>query len=333
MSSALATVDRASWGSCSNCYCDLPDGGDLCDGCSMPRQCSGCHVEIDGPATQCATCYAHDRSEAKNEIATRLLPAELVAVYQQAERDIRQGFALVSGAMERINAAFTLGKHSGISIHGHRSREINFETPDENLKEIRRALWHTMVERLELRRMMSVKAWQELEKEIDKGEVPDLTEEAIAAMVKQFSDSAPSMLEQAVLEVFDFLRPPHSEYKRNSEYEVPRRVALTWVIDTWYTKAFASKGLRPRHQCEQQLTALENVFQALDGRGSVSKGNVSNLSEAIRKTQRGESGRTEYFEFRGYHNGALHLTFRREDLLQKLNAIAGGARLRSGAAQ
>lgn len=330
---ALATVDTSTWGSCSNCYCDLPDGGDLCDGCSMPRQCSGCHVMIDGPASQCAACYAYDRSEAKNEIATRLLPAELVAVYQQAERDIRQGFALVSGAMERLNAAFTLGKHSGVSIHGHRNREVNFETPDENLKEIRRSLWHTMVERLEIRRMMSVKAWEELQKEIDKGDVPDLTEESIAAMVKQFSDRAPAMLEQAVAEVFDFLRPPGSKYKRNSEFEVPRRVALWWVIDTWYTKAFASEGLRPRHQVEQQLTALENVFSALDGRGSVSKGNVSNLSEAIRKTKRGELGRTEYFEFRGFNNGALHLTFVREDLLRKLNAIAGGMRLRTKGAE
>lgn len=230
--------------------------------------------------------------------------------------------------MEALNAAFTLDKPSGIGIQGHGHTYINFDKPEERLKEVRRALWHTMVERLEVRRMMSVKAWKELTEQIDKGEVPELTEEAIAAMVKQFSDAAPAMLEQAVAEVFDFLRPPHSEYKRNSEYEVPRRVALTWVIDTWHTKTFPSKFLVPRHQCEQQLTALENVFSNLDGKGSTSKGYVSNLSEAIRKTKRGDLGETEYFSFRGYNNGALHLEFLRQDLLERFNRVAGGARLR-----
>jgi hypothetical protein len=294
---------------------------------SEQPECSECYKTIgadDGGL--CEACRKFARSG--NQLAGRMTPAELVAIYQQAERDVRQGFGLVAGAMESINAAFTLDKPSGIGIQRGSSEYVRFDNPDSHLKEVRRALWHTMVERLEVRRLMSVKAWAELNQQIDKGEVPELTEEAIAAMVKQFSDAAPAMLEQAVAEVFDFLRPPHSDYKRNSEYEVPRRVALTWVIDTWHTKTFPSKCLVPRYQCEQQLTALENVFQSIDGRGSVSKGHISNLSEAIRKTARGALGQTEYFSFRGYNNGALHLEFLREDLLWKFNQIAGGARLR-----
>jgi hypothetical protein len=293
-------------------------------------ECSECHEPITADDQGlCFDCRKAKRTEEGDQLAARLGPAELVAVYQQAERDIRQGFALVANAMDAINAAFTLDKPSGIGIQKSSSEYVRFDNPGWHLKEVRRALWHTMVERLEIRRLMSVKAWTELQKEIDKGEVPELTEEAIAAMVKQFSDAAPAMLEQAVAEVFDFLRPPHSEYKRNSEYEVPRRVALTWVIDTWYTKTFPSKFLQPRHQCEQQLTALENVFSSLDGKGSTGKGYVSKLSEAIRQTKRGALGQTEYFAFRGFNNGALHLEFLRLDLLLRFNQIAGGARLRA----
>jgi len=269
-----------------------------------------------------------DDDAATRRLTVRLSPAQLVAVYRQAERDIKQGFALIDGAEDALNAAFTLDGVSGVSVQGHSNTYLDFSKPETRLKEVRRSLWHTMVERLEIRRLMSIKAWKELNEQIDKGEAPELTEEAIAAMVRQFSEAAPAMLEQAVCEVFDFLRPPNSEYKRNSEYEVPRRVALTWVIDTWYIKAFASQGMRPRHECEQQLSALENVFSSLDGQGSVSKGHVSNLSEAIRKTKRGELGKTEYFAFRGFNNGALHLEFLRIDLLGRFNRIAGGARLR-----
>lgn len=290
--------------------------------------CADCGCSATGDDNLCNSCRAYGRSQAKDQLTQRLMPSELVAIYQQADRDVRQGFALIAGATDRLNAAFTLDRSSGVSVQDSREN-INFREPDKCLKEVRRQLWHTMVERLELRRLMSVKAWTELQKDIDKGEVPELTEEAIAAMVKQFSDAAPAMLEQAVAEVFDFLRPPNSGYVRNSEYEVPRRVALTWVIDTWYTKTFPSKFLQPRHQCEQQLTALENVFSNLDGQGSVSKGYVSKLSEEIRKTKRGALGKTEYFAFRGFNNGALHLEFLREDLLLRFNQIAGGVRLRS----
>lgn len=296
---------------------------------SDESECSECHEAIvPADAGMCEFCRSQKRSEDGDQLTKRMVPAELVSVYRQADSDIHQGFALVEQAMARINAAFTLDKPSGIGIQRGSSEYVRFDNPESHLKEVRRQLWHTLVERLEIRRFMSVAAWKELNHEIDKGEVPDLTEEAIGAMVKQFSERAPAMLEQAVVEVFDFLRPPRSEYKRNSEYEVPRRVALTWVIDTWYTKTFPSKFLQPRHQCEQQLTALENVFSSLDGRGATNKGHVRRLSEAIRKTKRGALGETEYFAFRGFNNGALHLTFLREDLLLKLNQIAGGSRLR-----
>ncbi len=319
-------------GACANCGQDLPDGGNVCDACSMPWSCADCGKPTEPHQRTCVVCHAYARSQEGNQIAPRLVPAELVAVYEKADSDIRQGFALVEQAMDRINAAFTLDKPSGICVQ-RGSEYVRFGDPESHLKEVRRAIWHTMVERLEIRRFMSVAAWEELQREIDKGEVPELTEEAILAMAKQFSDRAPAMLEQAVAEVFDFLRPPHSEYKRNSEFEVPRRVALTWVIDTWYTKTFPSKFLQPRHQCEQKLTALENVFSSLDGKGSTTKSHVSQLSEAIRKTKRGALGQTDYFAFRGFNNGALHLEFRRSDLLLRFNQIAGGSRLRAKAAE
>lgn len=258
-----------------------------------------------------------------------MTPAALVASWVQASRDIRAGFALIDEATERLNLAYTEGGNRAVGIQTH-AEYVRWSEPEYHLTGMRRELWRVLVERLEIRRFMSVKAWEELTKEIAKGECPDITEEAVSAMVAQFSDRASAMLEDAVCEVFNVLRPPNSRYTRNSEYEVPRRVALTWILDSWHAKSFGASPLRPRYESEQTLTALENVFTSLDGKGSVTKGHVSALSEAIRRTMRGELGATEYFEFRGYANGALHLTFLRADLLARFNQIAGGKRLRSG---
>lgn len=60
---------------------------------------------------------------------------------------------------------------------------------------------------------------------------------------------------------------------------------------------------------------------------------VTSMCEAWRaskaKTTFAEGkGETEYFRFKCYHNGNLHLEFKRPDLVQKINAIVGGLTLK-----
>lgn len=293
-------------------------------------QCSECHEPIALADTGiCSDCLRQQRSEEGDQLTKKLSIPDLVAVYERSEADIRAGFALVARAQQALNDAFTLDSNHGIAIQNHRD-QIHFDDPERNLKLVRQSIWRTLVERLELRRFMSISAWTELQKQLDQTDaVPEITEATIAAMAEQFSSRMPEMLEAAVAEVFNYLRPPGSRYKRNSEFEVPKRVVLSFVIDQWYAKGYASKPMHVNYTYEQNLTALENVFQALDGSGSVSKSHYSELSGAIKRTLLGELGETKYFRFRGYRNGSLHLLFLREDLLLKFNQIAGGNRLRS----
>jgi hypothetical protein len=68
------------------------------------------------------------------------------------------------------------------------------------------------------------------------------------------------------------------------------------------------------------------VFHILDGKPFVSAHVYSSpLLNALAKNP-GE-GMTEYFKYRGYHKGTLHIWFRREDLVQRFNQIGGGGRL------
>lgn len=174
--------------------------------------------------------------------------------------------------------------------------------------------------------MMSVARWAELQKQIEHHELPDITEENVAALVEGFRSQLPEMLTEAVAEVFEWLRPHATRYKRNSELEVPRRIALTGIVEIW---SFGrGSPFHVRHYREPLLTALENVFSALDGKPAITKTHYSAISTAIRAEDFKGHGKTDYFEFRVYKNGAMHLTFLREDLLARFNQIAGGRRLR-----
>lgn len=186
---------------------------------------------------------------------------------------------------------------------------------------LRRTAWRSIVNRLELRKIMSMAAWADLDRRLDGDELPELTTENIVGVVQGYGAQAPNMLEDAVKEVFDQLRPRGDRFKTNSQLAVGKRVILGWVIESGFPES-----IMVRYESEQFLTALENVFNALEGRGCVNKTTRSALSLAI-GTSGGGHGETSMFRFRACKNGNLHIEFKNVDTVEKLNAVAGGKRL------
>ncbi len=258
------------------------------------------------------------------DLAVRSTVRELVRTFQETESVIRDTFARLVETQARLNLVFTLGNERAIRIQASRySNNDDFEQPDEAIKRVARQAWSVIVERLELKRMMSIARYAELERQLEREDLPEITEANVEAFARQYVESLPTMLQEAVTEVFEWLRPHHSRYKTNSELEVPRRVILTSMVE----RRYASGGYRVNYYQTQRLTALENCLNSLDGSGQISKTYQSALQTAI------EAGddRTPLFTFRAHRNGNLHLTFRRLDLLKKFNAIAGGKNLKPGA--
>lgn len=258
------------------------------------------------------------------DLTRRSTIRELVAAFSKAEEDVRGAFATIIAAEKAVNVVFTLGGDGPIRVRaGRYDHRTDFDDIDGTIERMRRQAWGVIAERLELRRMMSIDRWRKLEEQIDKGDVPALSEENVAAFVHQHAASLPEMIGEAVAEVFEWLRPHNSVHKTNSELEVGERVVLTNVVE----RAWTGGGFGVNHYRQQHLIALENVFRALDGAGACTRGYLSDLENAIRETKNG-AGETEYFAFRSFRNRNLHLRFKRLDLLTRLNQIAGGMRLR-----
>lgn len=262
----------------------------------------------------------------RTKLANRFTVTELVRIYNEACARIREGYAIVQSAENLLNETFTLDGYGGISAARH--SRISFSDPP--MRDIEQDVWRFIIERLEIRRMMSNAAWETLQQQLKIGEFPEITEASVNAVVTRIGASLNEMLAEAVEEVFDWLRPRHSQYKRNSEYEVPARVVLQYIVEP-ADKRWTFHWRMCSH-ADQRLTALENVFTALDGQGQITKTHYSAIATAIRAEGYAGVGETPYFKFRTFQNGNAHLTFTRLDLLARFNAIAGGRRLRAGAA-
>lgn len=262
-------------------------------------------------------------------LTVRATVADLCAVFASAERDVRAAFASIVAAQARVNAAFTLGGNLPIRVdasrHGYHD---SFDEPEHAIERMRRAAWGVIVDRLELRRMLSIKRYERLVEQIEKETPPELTEENVNAFVLQYAADLPTMIRESVVEVFEWLRPHYSEHKTNSELEIGPRVVLGWMVE----RAWNGPGYRVDYRRGQHLIALENVFSSLDGKGSFTRTHYSELQNAIQASPDGHA-ETEYFEAKCYKNRNMHLRFKRLDLLQRLNQIAGGANLRPAQAK
>jgi hypothetical protein len=141
------------------------------------------------------------------------------------------------------------------------------------------------------------------------------------------------LVDELTKEIFDWLRPRvdsdgrsynGGKYKTNNREVIGSRVIRSLMVERAYNGGF---HVRYDGESSQRLRTLENLFRALDGKGSTGTGYQSELQTAIEREKRGD-GQTEYFRFKACKNGNLHIEFLRADLLAELNRRAGGRNFR-----
>jgi len=257
------------------------------------------------------------------ELIPRITLVEMVAAWEQSCADIRQAFAILVCAEKRLKDVF---KSDSYKFNLNRdSREYrSYDEPERLFKELKKDAWKSLLDRMEIRRLLSVKRCNELDKQLETGEgLPDIEVTLIMDMLGGLAGQLDGYMEEAVKEVFEFLRPHNNDYKTNSQFEVGKRVILGYCIE----RNWSGGGFHLSYSGRQnEIRALDNIFHLLDGNG-IAPTHHGPLADAIEASTDGRA-ETKYFRAKCYANRNLHLEFLRMDLVAKLNAVAGGARLR-----
>lgn len=256
------------------------------------------------------------------DIAKRETLATMIGTYQQATRKVEEAYAILESAQNSLRAVFLDAPGYRFSVNERNNTDVGTAASKEIIAKLKKDAWAVIVERMELRRLLSIQRRTELDSQIEKGKLPELTDENVLALFETSAANINVYLEEAVHEVFDYLRPRSSRFKTNTEFELGKRVILTWQVE----KGWSRGKFRVNYHREKHLTALDNVFHMIDGKGPI-KSYHGPLYDAITDSPDG-MGSTEYFKFRCCLNGNLHLEFLKPALVAKLNAVAGGNRLR-----
>ena len=199
------------------------------------------------------------------------------------------------------------------------------------IRKIRKVFWRYACNKLQLYNLMSEKKRHEFDKQMENDELPEFTPENVHSTFQMLIDNVPSLIEDTIKEAFEIFRPHNSGHKTNTEFAVGKRVILTSMIDTFM---FQGKRTSPslNYHYDQRLRIMDNAFSLMDGKGPIKypSDSITILKEAINNRQ--PECETTYFKYRWHMNGTLHISFKRMDLVQRMNEVGGKGLLNQEAA-
>ena len=255
---------------------------------------------------------------------TELMPyttiGSIVDCWNDSYAEIVEAARLLNRAEARLKAAMGATEYGrSFSLPRKDVSDLKRE-PAKFMEEANRDVWLIILNRAEVRRFMSAERCKQLDKQLSDGEMPPIDAEEIRVFLGGFMQNMEGLLKEAVNEVYGHLRPERTGLKTNERGAIGSKVILTWIVE----EKWNGGGFSVRYgysSAVDKIRAIDTVFHRLDGEGMPKTYNGP-LGDAIDKSSDGH-GETEYFRFRAYKNGNLHLEFKRPDLLAELNRIAG----------
>ena len=275
--------------------------------------------------------------EHQTGLAIRTTVKQLCAGFIAATIEIRECYARLHKVEGQLTDLFIIGgeKYEHMRIEGHNYNDrIDWTDPDGTIEKLKRQAWKVIAARLEVRRALSIRAAKELDEKLERGDLPDLTEENIWAWFKPFATSIEETFKEAIVEVFDWLRPREhygdcvaklKTNQKNARLEIGPRIIVSGCAHHGYGRS----RFRIGDWASPRLRAMENVFSMLDGQGGIGKTYYSEIENQV-QADGNKTGAfdTRYFKGRLYGNSNMHLEFKRLDLLARFNMSAGGANLK-----
>lgn len=205
-----------------------------------------------------------------------------------------------------------------IYIEGYSLYSTPITAPDAleaTRKQVDSGGWSYLMSQSGLMTFMDAKAREDWRKQLDSDTLPPLTSENIRYAFARVYRTRAEMFERGLITIFERLS---RDYRTNQPSRLGKRVILRRLFISYegdFAHAFVNQSIT------NELDDLLRVFHVLDGKPEPDHrdGFYKLIDRAHTAQQVGWDG--EYFRLRWYHKGSCHVTFKRADLVETINAI------------
>ncbi|ETS32579.1 restriction endonuclease subunit M [Photorhabdus temperata] len=223
-------------------------------------------------------------------------------------------------AISRLTSEIGGGTAQGWAMKaGHRYDSWLTEKADKAMpaitRNIDRSIWRDLMLKSGMMSLMDAQARDQWHKNLEEGDLPAISEANILSTFEQLHLNKIDVFERGIINVFKGLS---WDYKTNSPFSFGKKIIINNLVTHNRWGFSLSWGWR-----RDQLADLERMLFLLDGKPiSDNRGDISiRLMEHIRDNPAKEVYEDEFFSIRYYQKGTAHLTFKRLELVERMNDI------------
>ncbi len=202
---------------------------------------------------------------------------------------------------------------------GHRYDSWLTEPSDKAMsaitRNIDRSIWRDLMLKSGMLALMDAQARDQWHKNLEEGDLPAISEANILSTFKQLHLNKRDVFERGIINVFKGLS---WDYKTNSPCSFGKKIIINNLVTHNRWGFSLNWGWR-----RDQLADLERMLYLLDGKPIPdNRSDISaRLMDHIRDNPTKEAYEDEFFSIRYFQKGTAHLTFKRRELIEKMNDI------------
>lgn len=251
---------------------------------------------------------------------TDLLPSISIANFVHQRNAV---MSRIEQAMALLQEAQKIAEEANLGIPCITVEESNWITsrpvmmglsPDAQLamERLRRAVdsgaWNHLLSASGLRSLMDAISRGRWDDQIKRKDVPEMTQENVAATFGAMYEARDAMFRGGVVQCFERL---YGRYASNRPTGFGNRLVMTRFVE------FETPSIDGCNQIDD----LMRVFHVLDGRPEVDHRQATHKAVMARWLNRERVVTNDYLTLQWFKNGNAHLSFRRADLVDRLNRI------------
>lgn len=294
-----------------------------------------------------------DESMFKNELAVRDVVGNMMIQFEKLKGMYVEHLKVENGLEFYSSGLFESSYRNIFDVIKESRKEVSLcEAPDLNRNRklynefcdrMKYEIWKTVINKMGMERYLTNNVRKNFAAFIEQQGAMEFTKENVMNLIKTIFANTRNIMETAITDVFDIFTKYHDEnrchvegWKTNDSWKVNRKVILPFFVDAaWgeYYHVNSSKW--------NEYSDIERVMCYLAGKNYddftelVSECDyntkdrdknfkMESLSHAICKIRIGDSSlhESEFFTFRCYKKGTLHITFKDEWLWEEFNLRA-----------
>ena len=222
---------------------------------------------------------------------------------------VEQGLALLTEAISTCPGQYGIqGALDHVRWYSDNVAQRN--TPDVKMA-VQRATWRALVDTSRLTTVMAASDVEKLKEQIAK-DCPEITPETVVSTFVQLYKDRDKSYRRGLVELFQNLC---RTYKSNKAFKIGKRIILD--------NAMSENGWNSFNTDEARSNDLMRIFMLTAGKdpGKLPRDEqFSNALSVARRTDQSDY-ENEYFLAKLYKNGNVHIFFKRQDLVDKINQL------------